>query len=123
MARGEVWGCAVMKKPGCDQRFLSDFGKIFPFLQSIFHGEFWGRFTLLGWQLTGSALALSGTLAPNPVAKGAISCLSWQSLWPFGGHRPPLSAILCGHIWPFLALFNMGYGQNWPSANNYSQNR
>jgi hypothetical protein len=27
------------------------------------------------------------------------------------------------HILPFLALFNMGYGQNWPSANSYSQIR
>ncbi len=36
--------------------------------------------------------------------------------WPW----PPLCAILCGQIWPFLALLKMGYRQNWPSANSYS---
>ncbi len=29
--------------------------------------------------------------------------------WPW----PPVSAILCGHIWLFLAQLNMGYRQNW----------
>jgi hypothetical protein len=50
-----------------------------------------------------------------------MSGLSWQSLWPFGGHRPPLPAILCGHIWAMQALLDMEFGQNWRSANSYSQ--
>jgi hypothetical protein len=65
--------------------------------------------------------AISGTLGAKSVAKGAISCLSGQCLWPFGGCRPPLSAILCGHIWPIQALRYMGFGQNRPSANSSSQ--
>jgi hypothetical protein len=36
-------------------------------------------------------------------------------------HWPPLPGILCGHIWAMQALLDMGFGQNWRSANSYSQ--
>jgi hypothetical protein len=59
-----------------DQHFFSpDFGMILPVLPSFLHGGY-GSFTLSGAQFTGSALAISGSLAAKPVGKGAISCLS-----------------------------------------------
>jgi hypothetical protein len=90
--------------PGCDQQFLSDFGKIFPFLQSIFHEEFWGRFTLLGWQLTGSALALSGTLPQILWPKGLyLDFLGkvYGHLVAIGHLCPPFYVAISGHSWPY----------------------
>lgn len=57
-------------------------------------------FKLLDWQFTGSALAVSASLGPKPVAKVAITCLiltkSVAAWWPY-------ATKFLYSMWPYLA--------------------